>query len=175
MNTHQHLTETTQYIPDHENHLYSSTSTVVNIPKMHYDDSYQNNDLNSIANYKTDAETLNNLITTSTTTSTAAPITSSTSESPPILNGDIFDRLNNTSLQLLLRRLQADNYLPKTFTTHNLDNSMRTLAKILFDLKKAQHLNSYKQKPNLSELDNVASKEPSKSYLGKISSLLKFI
>lgn len=46
--------------------------------------------------------------------------------------------MNRTSLQLLLTKLKDNNYLPKTFTINKLDNSLRTLAKVLADLKKAQ-------------------------------------
>lgn len=54
--------------------------------------------------------------------------------------------MNQTALHVLLAKLKENNYLPKTFTMNKLDNSLRTLAKVLVDLKKSQrplknHLN----------------------------------
>lgn len=43
-----------------------------------------------------------------------------------------------TSLDTLLKKLQASNTLPQTLTTDNIDNSIKTLVKILSDLKKDQ-------------------------------------
>lgn len=43
-----------------------------------------------------------------------------------------------TSLDTLLKKLQASNTLPQTLTTDNIDNSIRTLVKILGGLKKPQ-------------------------------------
>lgn len=51
---------------------------------------------------------------------------------------EMLHNMNRTSLQLLLTKLKENNYLPKTFTMNKLDNSLRTLAKVLVDLKKAQ-------------------------------------
>lgn len=42
------------------------------------------------------------------------------------------------SLDVLLKKLQASNTLPQTFTTENIDNSIKTLVKILGNLKKQQ-------------------------------------
>lgn len=71
-----------------------------------------------------------------------------TSSSKPIQ--DVLNNLNRTSLQLLLTKLKEDNYLPKTFTMNKLDNSLRTLAKVLVDLKKSPKpikTNEYAQLP----------------------------
>lgn len=87
--------------------------------------------LNTIANYRPDLMALNNFISTS-------------SENP---NDDISNHLNTTSLQSLLHKLQDANYLPKTLSVNNLDNSMRTLAKVLHDLKKSQKLAKPPPKP----------------------------
>lgn len=51
---------------------------------------------------------------------------------------EILQNMNQTSLQLLLTKLKEKNYLPKTFSMNKLDNSLRTLAKVLVDLKKSQ-------------------------------------
>ncbi|XP_031640677.1 uncharacterized protein LOC116352314 [Contarinia nasturtii] len=61
----------------------------------------------------------------------------STTSSPKPLH-DILYNMNKTSLQLLLTKLKENNYLPKTFTMNKLDNSLRTLTKVLSDLKKTQ-------------------------------------
>lgn len=53
---------------------------------------------------------------------------------------ELLQNMNQTSLQLLLDKLKENNYLPKTFTMNKLDNSLRTLAKVLVDLKKSQRL-----------------------------------
>lgn len=44
----------------------------------------------------------------------------------------------SVSLDALLKKLQASNTLPQTLTTDNIDNSIRTLVKILGGLKKQQ-------------------------------------
>lgn len=59
-----------------------------------------------------------------------------TSSSKPL--HEVLNNLNKTSLQLLLTNLKENNYLPKTFTMNKLDNSLRTLAKVLTDMKKTQ-------------------------------------
>lgn len=59
-----------------------------------------------------------------------------TSSSKPI--HELLHSMNRTSLQLLLTKLKDANYLPKTFQMNKLDNSLRTLAKILGELKKGQ-------------------------------------
>lgn len=46
------------------------------------------------------------------------------------------DTLNSGSLAILLRQLQQSNHLPETITADNIDNSIRTLVKILNNLKK---------------------------------------
>lgn len=60
----------------------------------------------------------------------------SSSSSKPLT--EVLQNMNRTSLQLLLTKLKENNYLPKTFTMNKLDNSLRTLAKVLVDLKKSQ-------------------------------------
>lgn len=62
---------------------------------------------------------------------------------------EILHNMNKTSLQLLLTKLKENNYLPKTFTMNKLDSSLRTLAKALGDLKKAQKpVESYEHSPS---------------------------
>lgn len=46
--------------------------------------------------------------------------------------------LNVTSLTILLKKLKEANHLPSSFNTENVDNSIRTLAKILNNLKKTK-------------------------------------
>ncbi|VEN38008.1 unnamed protein product [Callosobruchus maculatus] len=48
----------------------------------------------------------------------------------------VYERPN--SLKELLRKLQASNMLPKTLTADNIDNSIKTLVRILDELKKRQ-------------------------------------
>lgn len=59
------------------------------------------------------------------------------STSPKPLH-EILHNMNKTSLQLLLTKLKENNYLPKTFTMNKFDNSVKTLSKVLGDLKKSQ-------------------------------------
>lgn len=49
---------------------------------------------------------------------------------------EILHNMNKTSIQLLLTKLKENNYLPKTFTMNKFDNSLKTLSKVLGDLKK---------------------------------------
>lgn len=51
---------------------------------------------------------------------------------------EILQSMNKTSLQLLLTKLKENNYIPKTFTMNKFDNSVKTLSKVLIDLKKSQ-------------------------------------
>lgn len=62
----------------------------------------------------------------------------STTSSKPLT--EVLQNMNRTSLQLLLTKLKENNYLPKSFTMNKLDNSLRTLAKVLIDLKKSHKL-----------------------------------
>lgn len=110
-------------------HIYPTT-TVLSARKPIAHDSVHS-PLNTIPNYRPDLMALNNFI--------------STSSEHPI--DDISNDLNTTSLQSLLHKLQDANYLPKTLSVNNLDNSMRTLAKVLHDLKKTQKLSKLPQKP----------------------------
>lgn len=93
---------------------------------------------------------------------------------------DILYNMNKTSLQLLLTKLKENNYLPKTFTMNKLDNSLRTLTKVLSDLKKTQkplkndqHSASYavrypvKQQPIKDTYENVQPIHPLQSNEGK--------
>lgn len=48
---------------------------------------------------------------------------------------------NPNSLSDILRKLQDSNHLPQTLTPDNIDNSIRTLVKILNDLKQTQKIN----------------------------------
>ena len=45
---------------------------------------------------------------------------------------------NSSSLSHILKKLQDTNHLPQTLTPANIDNSIRTLVKILNNLKKSQ-------------------------------------
>lgn len=51
-----------------------------------------------------------------------------------------FTEQQSSSLADVLRRLQETNHLPHTLTPDNIDNSIRTLVKILNDLKKSQKI-----------------------------------
>lgn len=142
---HQHLTETTQHLPAHAQVYPTTTPLSARKPIAH--DSVHS-PLNTIANYRPDLMALNNFI--------------STSSEQPI--DDISVHLNSTSLQLLLHKLQDANYLPKTLSVDNLDNSMRTLAKVLHDLKKSQKLSKQPLKPikyQSDELHHVHRAKPS--------------
>lgn len=57
---------------------------------------------------------------------------------PPSALTEVLKNMNQTALHVLLAKLKENNYLPKTFTMNKLDNSLRTLAKVLVDLKKSQ-------------------------------------
>lgn len=101
-----------------------------------------------------------------------------TSSSKPI--HEVLNSMNRTSLQLLLNKLKDANYLPKTFQMNKLDNSLRTLAKVLGDLKKGnkpiktyEYSTSYqpqhrpKYPPNKDNYENVKPIHPVKSNAGK--------
>ncbi|KAL3278766.1 hypothetical protein HHI36_016292, partial [Cryptolaemus montrouzieri] len=51
---------------------------------------------------------------------------------------DVRQNPNTNSLGVILKQLQKDNALPQTLTVNNIDNSIRTLVKILNSLKKNQ-------------------------------------
>lgn len=72
--------------------------------------------------------------TTSTTTTTPRPYKTVTitpgNDGPEDFDGN--------SLATLLRKLQETNHLPETLTPDNIDNSIRTLVKILNNLKKSK-------------------------------------
>lgn len=55
--------------------------------------------------------------------------------------------LNVTSLTLLLNRLKEKNHLPPSFDAGNVDNSIRTLAKLLNNLKRTKKLKPHLPKP----------------------------
>lgn len=110
-----------------------------------------------------------------------------TSSSKPI--HELLNNMNKTSLQLLLNKLKEANYLPKTFTMNKLDNSLRTLAKVLSDLKKGEKpikTNEYstyrphhrtKPQPIIDSYDNIKPIYPVQSNEGKLFSkviMLKF-
>ncbi|XP_055614975.1 uncharacterized protein LOC129761280 isoform X2 [Toxorhynchites rutilus septentrionalis] len=56
----------------------------------------------------------------------------------------------STSLADLLKKLQDSNHLPKTLTPDNIDNSIRTLVKILNNLKSSQQVH---QQPSQAHLE----------------------
>lgn len=67
---------------------------------------------------------------------------------------DTASSTGSTSLADLLKKLQDSNHLPKTLTPDNIDNSIRTLVKILNNLKTSQQVH---QQP---EQDFTAPEEP---------------
>lgn len=82
--------------------------------------------------------------------------------------------ISGESLSNLLKRLQESNHLPETLTPDNIDNSIRTLVKILNNLKKNKNAYKVTQEP-------VTVQEPSNDYdykyyddLGKNSLSLLF-
>lgn len=106
-NTHQHLTETTPFVQSPQ-------------PTKHFHST----------NVTTVSETVPTLAFGDIIPTTA------TATSPKPLH-EILHSMNRTSLQLLLTKLKENNYLPKTFTMNKFDNSLKTLSKVLSDLKKA--------------------------------------
>lgn len=115
--TRQHLTETTQ--------IQGPTLSTF-IPPYHkqYSDAYKYNKINNVGKYKA-ITTLkpSNLVY-------ARP----TIEYPPIQNISTF----NSSFGVILKKLQQANQLPQTITPDNIDYSIKTLMKILNNLKSQQ-------------------------------------
>lgn len=102
------------------------------------------------------------------TTITIKPVTTyhnnfiPTSSSKPIQ--EVLNNINRTSLQLLLTKLKDSNYLPKTFTMNKLDNSIKTLAKVLVDLKKApKPIKNYEYAQRLPDVDHLPKIPPIKT------------
>lgn len=152
--TYQHLTETTKHQQQIDNNkLYHHTSPII-ASNQHpiYDDSYQN-EINTITNYKFEPVTQKNY---GASAPSLPPIPSKLHPSEQTLE-DTLSNLNTTSLQLLLTKMQEENYLPKTFSVNNLDNSMKTLAKVLIDLKKTQKLPKPQYVANEEQYDGVKS------------------
>lgn len=58
------------------------------------------------------------------------------------------------TLSDILRKLQETNHLPHTLTTDNIDNSIRTLVKILNDLKKSQKVAEIPQQNHQQSIDS---------------------
>lgn len=87
--------------------------------------------------------------TTSTTSTTQRPYKTVTitpgSDAPPD-----FDQ---NSLATLLRKLQETNHLPETLTPDNIDNSIRTLVKILNNLKKSKDRYKVTPAPEIADYD----------------------
>lgn len=99
---------------------------------------------------------------------------------PPSSSKPIQDVLNsmNAPPQQLLLKLKEHNYLPKTFTMNKLDNSLRTLAKVLVDFKKspkpikAQEYTTVEHSPKIQAIknsyENVKPVYPMKSNAGTL-------
>lgn len=102
--------------------------------------------------------TFANVIPTATTTTATA------SSSKPLT--EILQNMNRTSIQLLLTKLKENNHLPKTFTINKVDNSLRTLAKVLNDLKKSQKYNKNNYVPH-SVIPSPQYTTPSKVHATK--------
>lgn len=128
----QHLTETTQirapteatYHPTHEH--YNVYKPVVN-------------KLNSAPKYKTTV--LNRVVPVVDEphfiVRPSAHLVHSPPPPPPPL--PVIDyAINASSITTLLKKLQDSNHLPQTITPNNIDNSIRTLVKILNNLKHTQ-------------------------------------
>lgn len=108
------------------------------------------------------------------------PITYDNSIPPPSSSKPIQDVLNsmNATPQQLLLKLKEHNYLPKTFTMNKLDNSLRTLAKVLVDFKKspkpikAQEYTPVEHSPKIQAIknsyENVKPVYPIKSNAGTL-------
>lgn len=118
--TRQHLTETSQiqaptiatYHPNHHKDPY---------------DLYKVKKLNSVPKYKT---TVLNRV--------PVEVEPQYVVSPPQTLAPVDLGFNSTSISLILKKLQDSNHLPQTITPDNIDNSIRTLVKILNNLKKSQ-------------------------------------
>lgn len=156
---HQHLTETTQGQAQsiNENNLYHASTVDASHQRPTYDDSYHN-EINTIANHNT--------------FESVTPVAVDNSLE------DVLGHLNTTSLQYLLSKMQEENYLPKTFSINNLDNSMKTLAKILINMKKTQKLPKPqydtqppppKSHPNEEHYDDVKSVYTAKPSTGALN------
>lgn len=57
------------------------------------------------------------------------------------------------SLKEILKKLQDSNHLPKTFTADNIDNSIKTLIKILNNLKESQTIVEYPSQHHEEDYD----------------------
>lgn len=57
------------------------------------------------------------------------------------------------SLKQILKKLQESNHLPKTFTADNIDNSIKTLIKILNNLKETQTIMEYPSQHHEEDYD----------------------
>lgn len=134
----QHLTETTQIQPPtvstyHPNHH-----------KEHYN-VYKVQKLNSVPKYKTTV--LNRVPVVDEPHYIVRPHAPTVTPSPPSLSPEhvtasvahsVDYGFNSSSISAILKKLQDTNHLPQTITPDNIDNSIRTLVKILNNLKKSQ-------------------------------------
>ncbi|XP_063703622.1 uncharacterized protein LOC134833283 [Culicoides brevitarsis] len=88
----------------------------------------------------------------------STPMISSTTPRPPYKTVTITpgtnDEIDSNSLATLLRKLQETNHLPETLTPDNIDNSIRTLVKILDNLKRSK--DRYKVTPSPPVVTPVA-------------------
>lgn len=73
---------------------------------------------------------------------------------------------DNQSLSQLLKKLQDSNHLPKTLTPNNIDNSIKTLIKILNNLKQSPNLapDQHLQRPPQSSAASVPDYNDSQDY-----------
>lgn len=85
-------------------------------------------------------------------------------DAPPGINGE--------SLSNLLKRLQDSNDLPETLTPDNIDNSIKTLVKILNNLKKNKDVYRVTAKPLATDSPNTDYDYKYYDELGKIVNFL---
>lgn len=137
--TRQHLTETTQIRAPTEA-TYHPVAHDINNEHGHYN-VYKSsaNKLNSAPKYKTTV--LNRVVPIVDEphfiVRPSTPLVHQPVPLPPPL--PVIDyAINASSITTLLRKLQDSNQLPQTITPNNIDNSIRTLVKILNNLKHTQ-------------------------------------
>lgn len=128
--TRQHLTETTQI----------RTPTEATFHPSHHQEDHQHDHqyvykvskLNSVPKYKTTV--LNRVPVVDEPHYIIRPTAAAAVQPSPVIDYAI----NTTSIASILKKLQDTNHLPQTITPDNIDNSIRTLVKILSSLKTSQ-------------------------------------
>lgn len=122
--TRQHLTETTRTRPAHvKGHLPAYYVRPTENP-AHLQQSVRLTPITTIIPI-----THNSIVETSTPSNHLSPTTISNYDLTQTTN------FNVTSLTILLNKLKKSNHLPPSFNTENIDNSIKTLARILNNLK----------------------------------------